>query len=68
METTYYDLRFLILSIHTNILFLIVIVIFNKIQINDYIYYFIIDEITNFRFNNKLCLFIWNKNYLGIDE
>jgi len=68
METTYYDLRFLILSIHTNILFLIVIVIFNKIQINDYIYYFIIDEITNFCFNNKLCLFIWNKNYLGIDE
>ncbi|ORY37169.1 hypothetical protein LY90DRAFT_624854 [Neocallimastix californiae] len=26
------------------------------------------DEITNFCFNNKLCLFIWNKNYLGIDE
>lgn len=45
MESIYYDIRYLVPCIYTNILYFVILYVLKYIKINSYIYYFVVPEI-----------------------
>jgi len=59
LKKSYYDLRFTVLAIYTDILFLIILIIIKSLNITNYIYYYIINTLLYLIFSifNYIILF-----------